>query len=243
MGKEQKSILALAIIAAFVVTALFVPGLIVAGDLDPPDTAVDPTTGDPVATEPTLDDIYQQVTKNCGPSIIEGIPKTGQTTSHGTGDDGDLEKGVAWPIPRFTDNEDGTVTDNLTGLIWLKNANCFGEIQWASALTACNSLASGSCGLDDGSVAGDWRLPNILELASLIHYGVSGYIPLSDTWGTGEWSEGDPFFGVQFDGYWSSTNDNAPQAYKRIVWFDTGGGLDGKYSFDTLYVWPVRGGQ
>ena len=36
------------------------------------------------------------------------------------------QKGVAWPNPRFTDNGNGTVTDNLTGLIWLKNANCFG---------------------------------------------------------------------------------------------------------------------
>ena len=31
------------------------------------------------------------------------------------------------PSPRFTDNNDGTVTDNLTGLVWLKNANLFGE--------------------------------------------------------------------------------------------------------------------
>jgi len=54
------------------------------------------------------------------------VPKTGQTTSYATGDDGDLEKGVAWPDPRFMDNGNGTVTDNLTGLIWLKNANCFG---------------------------------------------------------------------------------------------------------------------
>jgi hypothetical protein len=41
--------------------------------------------------------------------------KTGQTTSYRSGDDGDLEKGVTWPNPRFTDNSDGTVTDNLTG--------------------------------------------------------------------------------------------------------------------------------
>ena len=40
------------------------------------------------------------------------VPKTGQTTSYATGDDGQLEKGVAWPYPRFTDNGDGTVTDN-----------------------------------------------------------------------------------------------------------------------------------
>ena len=61
-------------------------------------------------------------------------PKTGQTLCYdslgavvpcaGTGQDGEIKAGVAWPSPRFTDNSNGTVTDNLTGLIWLKNANC-----------------------------------------------------------------------------------------------------------------------
>ena len=52
------------------------------------------------------------------------VPKTGQTISFGTGDDGDLQMGAKWPNPRFTDKEDGTITDNLTGLTWLKDANC-----------------------------------------------------------------------------------------------------------------------
>ena len=63
----------------------------------------------------------QAGTYNIYPAMV---PKTGQTTGYATGDDGALQKGVAWPNPRFTDNGDGTVTDNLTGLIWLKNANC-----------------------------------------------------------------------------------------------------------------------
>jgi len=41
------------------------------------------------------------------------LPKTGQTTSYATGDDGDLQKGATLPTPRFTDNGNGTVTDNL----------------------------------------------------------------------------------------------------------------------------------
>ena len=67
------------------------------------------------------------------------MPKTGQTTCYATGDDGDLEKGVAWPNPRFTDNGNGTVTDNLTGLIWLKNANCAVRQKLGNALTAANT--------------------------------------------------------------------------------------------------------
>jgi hypothetical protein len=49
------------------------------------------------------------------------VPQTGQTlcvdqsgsiNCAGTGQDGDLQAGVALPQPRFTDNGDGTVTDN-----------------------------------------------------------------------------------------------------------------------------------
>jgi DNA-binding beta-propeller fold protein YncE len=50
------------------------------------------------------------------------VSKTGQAISCADGDDGALQKGVVWPIPRFTDNQNGTVTDNLTGLMWIKNA-------------------------------------------------------------------------------------------------------------------------
>ena len=42
---------------------------------------------------------------------------------------------------------------------------------WQEALDAANTLASGSCGLSDGSMAGDWRLPNVNELRSLIDWG------------------------------------------------------------------------
>jgi len=79
--------------------------------------------------------------------------KTGQTTSYATGDDGDLKKGTAWPqAERFHDNGNGTVTDKITGLIWLQNANCFGVQTLANALTSANTLASGTCGLTDGSM-------------------------------------------------------------------------------------------
>ncbi|HOP46380.1 MAG TPA: DUF1566 domain-containing protein [Desulfobacteraceae bacterium] len=73
--------------------------------------------------------------------------------------------------PRFTDNGNGTVTDNMTGLIWMKNARCTefyfndttgkNQRNWNNALTAANNLSAGYCGLTDGSSSGDWRLPNI----------------------------------------------------------------------------------
>jgi hypothetical protein len=171
------------------------------------------------------------------------VPKTGQTTAYSIGDDGDLEKGVTWPSPRFTDNLDGTINDNLTGLIWLKDANCFEERTWDQALSDCNTLEEGNCGLTDGSNPGDWRLPNLLELESLRN--IIYYKPcLSDTAGTGHWTEGNPFTGAPdtFINHWSSTTiASTPlrawaitMASGNISYFD---------KTTSRYVWPVRGGQ
>ena len=67
---------------------------------------------------------------------------------------------------RFTDNGNGTVTDNHSGLIWLKNANCFDRQDWSTAMTLARRLSSGDCGLRDGSGAGQWRLPNLVGCRS-----------------------------------------------------------------------------
>ncbi len=52
------------------------------------------------------------------------LSKTGQTESLAMGDDGYIQAGIEWPSPRFTDNGDGTLTDDLTGLMWLKDGGC-----------------------------------------------------------------------------------------------------------------------
>ncbi len=168
------------------------------------------------------------------------VPKSGQTTSYAAGDDGDLQKGVAWPNPRFTDNGNGTVTDNLTGLIWLTNANCFGGQNWDNALAQANGLASGACGLSDGSAAGDWRLPSINELESLVDAErASSALP-----------SGHPFAGVQTSNYWSSTSYADITSYAWYVYFNSGyvdaytsGYVDAYEKSRNNYVWPVRGGQ
>ena len=137
------------------------------------------------------------------------VAKTGQTVSIAPGDDGALRKGVAWPNPRFTDNANGTVTDNLTGLIWLKDANCLpsshdGRRSWDSALAHANDLASGACGLSDGSRAGDWRLPNRNELTSLLDLGQRN--PAL--------SRSHPFTSFQPARYWSSTPSTPSSAWR-----------------------------
>ena len=165
-------------------------------------------------------------------SSSAAVPKTGQTTSYATGDDGDLEKGVALPSPRFTDNSNGTITDNLTGLIWVKNANVFGAKTWAQALTDCATLNSGEGGLTDGSVEGAWRLPNAKELCSLIDLGRSSPALPS----------GHPFTGVQSGYYWSSSTFAGGTGSAWLVAL-YGGFVSFGNKAGTYYVWPVRGGQ
>jgi hypothetical protein len=177
----------------------------------------------------------------CPPDGPAPVEKTWQWISYATGDDGDYEHGAMWPDPRFTDNGNGTITDNLTGLIWLKDADCFGQRRWNDALSDCNGLSAGYCGLTDGSSVGDWRLPNLKELQSLIHYGF--YDPaLPCTAGPCHWTEGDPFINVQSGSYWSSSTyaSNTDGAWGVSMGVGYVYGNDKTYSY---YVWPVRGGQ
>lgn len=175
------------------------------------------------------------VINNCTPAAFfeSGVAKTGQTASLATGDDGHLQQGVAWPAPRFTDNSDGTITDNLTGLIWLKDANCpvISPSNWSDALAAVSNLAAGVCGLGDDSEANDWRLPNRNELQSLLDLGqLSPALPSNH-----------PFANFQASYYWSSTSHEIEPGvfYAWLVNFN-----DGRVDFGGFgdHVIAVRGG-
>jgi len=138
--------------------------------------------------------------------------QTGQKTTYATGDDGDLEKGVAWPSPRFMDHGNGTITDTLTGLMWTKNANLAGGTKtWQGALDYVKSINSGA-GLGGYH---DWRLPNRKELFSLIDH--SKWYPALPA--------SHPFQNVQSYYYWSSTTDAYFTDYAWVVdmWY---GGVD-----------------
>lgn len=170
------------------------------------------------------------------------VEKSGQTTQYRPNDDGDLEKGVTWPTPRFKDNGDGTVRDILTGLVWLKDASCDSHRTWDDAVDWAAELNDGclacggtnnDCGLSDGSRRGDWRLPHIKELFSLIDSGQ--YTPALPS--------GHPFIGVQSNVYWSSTT--IPFSTQKAWYVNVDSGAIGADVFKTSsrYVWPVRGGQ
>jgi hypothetical protein len=146
---------------------------------------------------------------------------------------------------RYVDCQNGTVTDTVTGLIWLRDGNCFnGPTDWKSASEFAARLAHGQCGLTDNSKAGDWRLPTREEWSKTTAGAVSRgcYLPtLTDMAGTACFANNPPFTGV-WASYWSSsTPDTQPDAagIASLIFGITG--FEGKEAFN--WVWPVRDGH
>ena len=117
------------------------------------------------------------------------LMETGQSASYAAGDDGDHKAGTAWPSPRFTDNGDGTLTDNATGLMWEKFVTNTART-WENAVSYCNNRII--------DIYTDWRMPNVNELESLINY---------DNANQGVWLNSQGFSGVRTSSsvYFSST--------------------------------------
>jgi len=189
----------------------------------------EPSSGPTAGTMHTLDNIMTLVT-NRAPAR-----KTGQTTSYRTGDDGwhGTNVGVAWPNPRFTVQANtNVVLDNLTGLMWARNANLDGKKNWEDAVDYCDGLSYGRYD--------DWRLPNRQEILSLIDDDF--FDPsLCDTAGTAQWSADNPFVRVQPTYYWLSTTY---VHFPDYAWYIDmiNGHMDRDDKAETHYVWPVRGG-
>jgi hypothetical protein len=191
------------------------------------------------------------------------VPQTGQINCYDlgnviiectdTGQDGELQMGVEWPVPRFTDNDDGTVTDNLTGLIWLIDANCIGTtypefdndtyggeigdggVSWQHALDFVSGINDGTYA-NCGAGYNDWRLPNVRELYSLIDISnIDIALP-----------SGHLFTNVQLGfypaNYWSSSTyaGHSTWAWRVLL---SKGHIDHGTKYDAHYVLPVRDAQ
>lgn len=155
------------------------------------------------------------------------LPKTGQTTSYATRDDGNLQKGFAWPSPRFTVGtvaEVNCVTDNLTGLMWVKSPDST-ERKWKQAVDYANNLTL--CGYTD------WRFPNVNELESLVNV---------EQVNIASWLNTQGFSNVPAGHYWSSTTraDDTGYAWGVHMWAGNVGYVNKAVNG---YVWPVRSGQ
>lgn len=144
-----------------------------------------------------------------------------------------FNSGTAWSsLARFVDMEDGTVLDRWTYVRWLKDTNCFyNKVNWYDAMLLTVKLASGQCGLTDGSVAGDWRLPSGNELSFMSSESVSE----AELYAT---------FAVDYyyyASYWTSSQVNDSFMVVRLY----PGAVLGPFNASTTteYFWPAREGH
>ena len=131
------------------------------------------------------------------------VPDTGQTISYTatTGEDSDYSTNP----PSYTDNGDGTITDNVTGLVWQTQDDGVARA-WAASDTYCTDNTAGLPG------AG-WRLPSRRELNSIVNFGKYGN------------AIGNNFPNTQANYYWTATTaaNNTSLAW-RVNFY--AGGLD-----------------
>jgi len=170
---------------------------------------------------------FIQVALKYGFSLF-GLPKSGQIIEYQSGDDGHYQKGYPKTGARFTDNLDGTISDLATGLMWPKDANGAGcnngaTLIWGDAIIWAEGLSFAG--------HGDWRLPNVKELMSIIDYG--RYNPAIDP----------VFTNIRSLLFWSSTTYHNGTTSAFRVSFSTGGVSYTSKSLTGTYVWAVRGGR
>ncbi|MEI6810990.1 MAG: DUF1566 domain-containing protein, partial [Candidatus Nomurabacteria bacterium] len=119
----------------------------------------------------------------------------------GTGQDGELQKGA---VRSFTDNGDGTITDNNSGLIWQKQD---------SGSTYTNANAFAYCNANTAALPGSsWRLPNAYELYSILDFGVASAPFINGTY----------FPATQSANYLSSTSYPSGKGSSIVVSFSIG---------------------
>ena len=160
----------------------------------------------------------------------------------------------------YVDCGNGTVTDNRTGLIWLKDAGCltydvfppFGAMSLVAALSdlsPTSAIAVADCGLSDGSAPGEWRLPSASEWEEMtndaIALGCTGASapPITNDDGSDCWQSGNgsiSFVGIHTSFYWAAT----PFATSSLYGFDMSSSfLSTSSPGGQERIWPVRGGQ
>lgn len=161
----------------------------------------------------------------------------------GTGQDGAY---INNPLS-YTDNGDGTVTDDNTGLMWQKcsvgknnDASCSGTasgFNWYQATGTFSAISNPSsqnvCGSLNLSGYNDWRLPANKELVTILDYAIPGGAPTINT---------TVFPNTMAWFYWTSTTWAVGDYAAWRVNFNFGD--DGAYyKQDGYYVRCVRGGQ
>jgi len=159
-------------------------------------------------------------------NVVTGLPKTGQVEVFRTGDDGDIQAGSD-VSPRFVDNEDNTISDKVTGLMWIKDISLVppfdAAIFWNDAIDACKNL--------DYAEHSDWRLPNYFELYSITNW--DGTFPAIDETFFPDSNKG--FMSSTTQKYWAAMYDDWAG-----VAFQAGTGMTRHKTDGSYYARPVR---
>ncbi|MBF0125940.1 MAG: DUF1566 domain-containing protein [Magnetococcales bacterium] len=152
---------------------------------------------------------------------------------------------LSWSVnSRFTNNNNGSFTDSLTGLTWLENANCFAnDYKWDDALTRITTFNSGTNCSAAPTYSGSctWRMPNITELRSLLDLGsYNPALPNSNVFTVGSATG---FSGNPTGEYWTSTSGatSNPNNNAWVVDMTDGTVIQGNKN-NKKFVWPVCGG-
>lgn len=143
----------------------------------------------------------------------------------GSGHDGQIRAGRAWPDPRFSVAED-LVTDEMTGLIWPKDAGC-GDFpaSWKEARELVDEMNR-----DAAFGREDWRLPLRRELFSLVsHSRINPAVVAAET------------FDNVFNGYYWTADLSARLSDQAWTVHLGGGRLVRGMKHRDAMVWPVAG--
>lgn len=175
---------------------------------------------------------------NCDENAACTDTETGFTCECNAGYTGD---GVACDV----DLDYWTWTDPVTGYVWQKS-DAGSQMTQANAISYCNGLTLA------GSSAGDWRLPTISELRSLIQgcaaqetggsCGVTDSCLLDGSCYSGCTSCG-PNGGPDGGCYWPSPIEGSCSSYWSSSPVEDYGGYYWQVGFDTAIVFPNFGGN
>jgi Protein of unknown function (DUF1566) len=151
---------------------------------------------------------------------------------------------------RYVNCGNGTVTDQVTGLIWLQRADCLGAANWAAANQAVQALKHGDCGLADNSSAGQWGLPTRAEWEAtiLMPPAPCTFPALTNDYGSACINDGpSSLITVIPDAYWTSSARYSvelpnPEDRMRFAWKANLGtaGMEATSNTDNYRIWPVR---